>query len=194
MMQRVCVFCGSSAGARPVFAEATRGFGQALTAAGLGAVYGGGGGGLMGALADAVIEAGGSIVGVIPRQLVERELAHRSIAELRIVGSMHERKQTMADLSDAFVALPGGAGTMEEFSEIWTWAQLGIHRKPVGLLNVAGYYTPYLTFLDHMVEEGFLTTANRELVLVETKPEALLARLQRYEPAPGPPWSSVEAT
>src|SRR5271167_898743 len=130
-MQRVCVFCGSSTGSKPVFGAAAASFGRALVRAGLGAVYGGGGGGLMGILADAVLEAGGSIVGVIPRQLVERELAHHRLSELRVVGSMHERKRTMAELSDAFVALPGGAGTMEEFSEIWTWAQLGIHRKPV---------------------------------------------------------------
>jgi len=191
-MQRICVFCGSSVGAKPIFGEAAAAFGRALAHAGLGAVYGGGGGGLMGILADAVLEAGGSITGVIPRQLVERELAHRAVTELRVVGSMHERKQTMAQLSDAFVALPGGAGTMEEFSEIWTWAQLGIHQKPVGLLNVAGYYTSYLAFLDHMVEEGFLTQAHRDLVLVETAPEMLLERLDRYRPSPGPRWSAAE--
>ena len=190
-MQRVCVFCGSSAGARPVFAEATRAFGRALAGGGLGAVYGGGGGGLMGTLADAVLDAGGSITGVIPRQLVERELAHRTLAELRIVESMHERKQIMAELSDAFVALPGGAGTLEEFSEIWTWAQLGIHQKPVALLNVADYYAPYLTFLDHMVEEGFLTPAHRQLVLVESEPDRLLSLLRGYKPAPGPRWSGA---
>jgi uncharacterized protein (TIGR00730 family) len=192
-MRRVCVFCGSSSGSKPLYAEATREFAQALASAGLAVVYGGGGGGLMGVLADAVLDAGGSIIGVIPQQLVERELGHRRLSELRIVQSMHERKQTMADLSDAFVALPGGAGTMEEFSEIWTWAQLGIHQKAVGLLNVAGYFAPYLAFLDHMVSEGFLTQTHRDLILVESEPEALLARLRHYAPLPGPSWSAIEA-
>ena len=193
-MERICVFCGSSAGADPTYAAATREFAHALVGAGLAAVYGGGGGGLMGVLADAVLEAGGSITGVIPRQLVERELGHRRLTELVLVGSMHERKQTMADLSDGFVALPGGAGTLEEFSEIWTWAQLGIHQKPVGLLNVAGYYEPYLGFLDHMVTAGFLSPPHRRLVMVEREPDALLRRLQNHSPQAGLPWTSIEAT
>src|ERR1700730_14793457 len=166
-MQRICVFCGSSSGTNPVFANAARRLGETLARDGLTVVYGGGGGGLMGTLADAALGAGGAVIGVIPEPLVERELGHLKLTELRIVASMHERKATMAELADGFIALPGGAGTLEGFCEVWNWAQLGIHRKPCGILNVEDYYGRYLSFLDHMVEEGFLRPEHRELVLVE---------------------------
>jgi uncharacterized protein (TIGR00730 family) len=143
-------------------------------------VFGGGGTGLMGTLADTVLAAGGQAIGVIPEQLVDRELGHQHLTELHVVTSMHERKALMADLSDGFVALPGGAGTLEEFCEVWTWAQLGIHTKPCGLVNVAGYYSIFLAFLDEMVVEGFLKSEHRSLVLVEDEPESLLHRFRRY--------------
>ena len=187
-MQRICVFCGSSPGSNPIYARAARQLGHALAQANLEAVYGGGGVGLMGILADTMIAAGGRVIGVIPQQLVARELGHARLTDLRVVASMHERKALMAELADGFIALPGGAGTLEEFSEIWTWAQLGIHQKPCGILNVAGYYTPYLAFLDHMVEEGFLRPAFREMVLVETEPEALLERFRSYRAPLAPRW------
>ena len=187
-MRRICVFCGSSPGANPVYAEAAKQFGRTLVQAQLEAVYGGGGVGLMGILADTMIAAGGHIIGVIPEQLVSRELGHAQLTELRVVSSMHERKALMAELADGFVALPGGAGTLEEFSEVWTWAQLGIHQKPCGILNVAGYYEPFLAFLDRMVEEGFLRPALRQMVLVETEPEAPLERFRTYQAPAVPRW------
>src|SRR3954449_13611628 len=155
-MQRVCVFCGSKSGGRPVYADAARRLGAALAARGCELVFGAGHVGLMGVLADAVLAAGGRAVGVIPQALVDRELAHRGLTELHVVGTMHQRKALMADLSDAFVALPGGYGTGDELFEILTWAQLGIHAKPIGLLNVAGYFDAMLAWLDHMTREDFL--------------------------------------
>ena len=183
-MQRICVFCGSSLGTKPVYAEAARRLGARLAERGITLVYGGGGVGLMGILADSVLAGGGNVIGVIPEPLVARELGHLQLTELRIVGSMHERKAQMAELSDAFLALPGGAGTLEEFCEIWTWAQLGIHAKPCGLLNVDGYYSTFLTFLDEMVDNGFLRPEHRALILVDKEPSALLKRLEQYK-APG---------
>src|SRR5262245_8842875 len=150
-MKRVCVFCGSKSGSRVIYADATRRFGQALVEHGCELVFGAGHVGLMGVLADAVLAAGGNAIGVIPQALVDRELAHGSLTELHIVETMHQRKSLMADLSDAFVALPGGYGTGDELFEILTWAQLGIHSKPIGLLNVAGYFDPMLAWLDHML-------------------------------------------
>ena len=183
-MQRVCVFCGSKSGARPAYTEATRSFGAALVARGCELVFGAGHVGLMGVLADAVLAVGGRAVGVIPQALVDRELAHRGLSELHIVRTMHQRKALMADLSDAFVALPGGYGTGDELFEILTWAQLGIHAKPIGLLNVAGYFDPMLAWLDHMTREDFLQSRHRELLLVADDAAALLDLLAGHRPAP----------
>ncbi len=194
-MERICVFCGASPGARPEYAEAARELARLLTAEGIGVVYGGGGVGLMGALADAVIGAGGELTGVIPRALVDREIAHRDVMDMRVVGSMHERKALMADLSDAFVALPGGIGTLEELFEVYTWAQLGLHRKPCALLNIEGYYDGIADFLAHAVAERFLREETRELLMVETDPEALIERLRTFEPpAVVPKWIDREET
>src|SRR5437764_7096254 len=161
-MRRVCVFGGASSGWLPVYAAAARGLGSALASRGLGLVYGGGNVGLMGALADAALAAGGEVIGVIPQMLVDRELAHRG-TDLRIVTSMHERKALMAELSDAFVALPGGLGTYEELCEVLTWAQLGIHHKPCGCLNVLDYFRPLESMLDHAVSEGFMRPEHRPI-------------------------------
>jgi uncharacterized protein (TIGR00730 family) len=193
-MQRVCVFCGSSPGARPEYAEAAVELGRELVARGLGLVYGGAEVGLMGTIADAVIGAGGEAIGVIPGSLVDREIAHRALADLRVVGSMHERKATMVDLADGFVALPGGSGTLDELFEAFTWAQLGLHRKPIGVLDVCGYWTPLLRFLDHAVEERFLRADHRDALLVEREPAALLDRLETYEPRAVDKWIDRKAS
>jgi uncharacterized protein (TIGR00730 family) len=194
-VERICVFCGASPGARPAYREITAELARVLVEAGIGVVYGGGGVGLMGALADAVIEAGGSLTGVIPRALVDREIAHRDVADMRVVGSMHERKAVMAELSDAFIALPGGIGTLEELFEVYTWAQLGLHRKPCALLNVEGYYDGIEAFLAHAVAERFLRDETRGLLLVETVPSVLLERLRDFEPqAVVPKWIDREET
>ena len=176
----MAVFCGSRPGADPRYAAAARAFGALLGRRGHALVYGGARAGLMGVLADAAVEHGGRVTGVIPEALWAREIGHTGLAELLVVGSMHERKALMAERADAFVALPGGAGTMEEFFEVWTWAQLGIHAKPVALLNVAGFYDPLLALLDHMAAEGFLAPQQRAMVLVDDDGEALLARLAAY--------------
>jgi uncharacterized protein (TIGR00730 family) len=176
-MKRVCVFCGANAGLREEYRSAARLLAGALASRGLGLVYGGGNVGLMGMLADAMLQAGGEVIGVIPQRLVEKEVAHRGLTELRIVDTMHQRKALMNELSDAFIALPGGYGTLEEFFEILTWSQLGIHRKPSALLNVLGYYDSLLAMLDHAVAEKFLLLANRKLVIAETDAEVLLPRL-----------------
>src|SRR3954451_3289594 len=175
-VERICVFCGASPGARPEYREATAELARLLVADGIGVVYGGGGVGLMGALADAVIAEGGRLTGVIPRALVDREIAHRDVMDMRVVGSMHERKALMAELADAFVALPGGIGTLEELFEVYTWAQLGIHSKPLGLIDVAGYYQPLVAFLDHAVEERFLRVEHLEVLMVETDAGSLIER------------------
>jgi uncharacterized protein (TIGR00730 family) len=177
MIRSVCVFCGSNVGAAPRYAEAARAFGALLAREGLTLVYGGGHVGLMGIAADAALAAGGKVTGVIPRALWDREVGHRGLTELHIVESMHERKAMMASLSDAFVALPGGLGTLEEIFEVWTWAQLGIHAKPLGFLDVAGFYTPLMAFLDRGVTEGFIRPRFREMALVDDDAEALLRRL-----------------
>lgn len=181
-MRRVCVFCGSKSGDRPVYAEATWRLGTAIVQRGLGLVYGAGHVGLMGVLADALLQAGGEVIGVIPQALVDKELAHSGLTEMRIVASMHERKAVMADLSDAFVALPGAFGTADEFFEILTWAQLGLHAKPIGLLNVDGFFDPLLAWLDLTLREGFLRKRHRELLMVGHDPEELLARLLAARP------------
>jgi uncharacterized protein (TIGR00730 family) len=188
-VRRVCVFCGSSPGARPAYAEAAEELAALLVANGIGVVYGGGGVGLMGRLADAVLARGGEITGVIPDALVDREIGHPGVRDMRTVGSMHERKALMAELSDAFVALPGGIGTLEELVEVFTWSQLGLHRKPCGLLDVEGYYEELAAFLDHAVRERFLREEHRSTLIVEREPVALLERLRAYEPeAIQPKW------
>ena len=179
-MRRVCVFCGSSSGARACYVDAARALGRVLAQGKIGLVYGGGRVGLMGVLADTVMAAGGEVVGVIPEAMVSKEVAHQGLTDLRVVGSMHERKALMAELADAFVALPGGFGTFEEFCEIVTWAQLGLHRKPCGLLNVEGYYDRLLALFDHAVAEQFVRPMHRALVLEEHDPERLLRLLAAY--------------
>lgn len=174
----VCVFCGSSTGDDPAFAAAARAFGRTLAGRGTTLVYGGGHVGLMGVLADAALTAGGQVVGVIPERLAERELAHSRLTRLLVEPSMHERKAKMASLADAFVALPGGLGTLDELFEIWTWAQLGFHDKPIGLLDTAGFFAPLLELTAHMVRTGFVREANLELVLSDDHGERLLSRLE----------------
>ncbi|HEY4305611.1 MAG TPA: TIGR00730 family Rossman fold protein [Gemmatimonadaceae bacterium] len=174
---RICVFCGSSMGARPEFAKVARTFGRLIAERQIGLVYGGAHVGLMGTIADAALAAGGVVIGVMPRSMVDREIAHTSLTDLRIVANMHERKATMAELSDAFVALPGGLGTLEELFEVWTWAHLGFHRKAVALLDIGGFYDPLIAFLDHAVDERFINPSNRGILLRETDPAALLDRL-----------------
>jgi uncharacterized protein (TIGR00730 family) len=179
-MERLCVFSGSSPGARPDYTRAAEELGRALAARGIGLVYGGASVGLMGALADAMLDAGGDAVGVIPQALVDREIAHPGLSDLRIVGSMHERKALMAELADGFVALPGGMGTLEELFEVYTWTQLGLHSKPLGLLDVRSYYAKLVAFLDHAVEERFLTVEHREMLVVEERADALLEAFRRW--------------
>jgi uncharacterized protein (TIGR00730 family) len=193
-MRRVSVFCGSSTGADAAFGAAARTLGEALARRGLGLVYGGGNIGLMGLLADAVLAKGGEVIGVIPQALVDKELAHRGVTELRVVRSMHERKALMAQLADAFVALPGGYGTLEEFCEVITWAQLGIHRKPCGLLNVEGFYEPFLAQIKLAVDRHFIREQHQALLLVESQPEALLDRLQAVHPPAMHKWIDRDQT
>jgi uncharacterized protein (TIGR00730 family) len=181
-VKRYCVFCGSSAGREPVFAEAARSLGALLARKRIGLVYGAGNVGLMGVLADAALDAGGEVIGVIPEALVEKELAHRGLTELHIVASMHERKALMSDLADGFIALPGGFGTLDEFCEILTWAQLGLHAKPCGVLNVAGFFDPFLAQVAHAVRHGFIRAEHQQLFAVESEPEALLKRLAKFKP------------
>jgi uncharacterized protein (TIGR00730 family) len=176
-MKRVCVFCGSSIGARSDYSEAAVMLGGLLAQRDIGLVYGGGNVGLMGVIANAVLEAGGKVIGVIPHALAAREIEHRDLTELHVVDSMHTRKAMMADLADAFIAMPGGFGTFEEFFEAVTWTQLGLHRKPCGLLNVAGFYTPLAAFIDQAVSEGFIKPVHRAAIVVDDNPERLLDTL-----------------
>ncbi len=180
MMKRICVFCGSSSGNSTVYAETAREVGRLLAGRGIALVYGGGKVGLMGAVADACLDAGGHVIGVIPQLLVDKEVAHRGLTELRVVQTMHERKALMADLSDAFLALPGGYGTWDELCEVLTWSQIGIQRKASGLLNVNRYYDPLLAMLERAVAEGFLRGIHRDLLVTGTEPEKLLDRLENY--------------
>jgi len=184
VIERICVFCGSSPGRREIYVEQARALGRAMAERGIELIYGAGGIGLMGAVADAVIGAGGEVMGVIPYALASKERAHPQ-AEMRVVNTMHERKAMMADLSDAFIALPGGFGTFEELMEIITWGQLGIHQKPIGVLNTAGYYDPLLAMIDRAVEEGFILPRYRRLIVVASEVEELLEQLFRYEPVEG---------
>lgn len=193
-LRRICVFCGSSRGRSPAFAAAAVSLGEELVADGLELVYGGGNVGLMGVLADAVLEAGGRVIGVIPRSLVEREVAHFGLSELRVVDSMHERKQLMHELSDAFVALPGGIGTFEELFETLTWGQLGIHAKPCGILDVEGYYRPLVELLDGAVTSELLHAQHRDALLVETDAARLLARLRAHRPPHVEKWLDRDET
>src|ERR1039457_2937499 len=179
-MRRICVFCGSSSGSHPEYGAAAEELGAELVRRSIGLVYGGGKVGLMGIIADAVLKAGGEAVGVIPEHIMSREIGHKGLTELHVVHSMHERKALMADLSDAFIAMPGGFGTLEEFCEVVTWTQLGLHAKPCGILNVRGFYTPLLAMLDHVVEERFLKPENRALVLARESPSELLRALEEW--------------
>ncbi|WP_169977451.1 LOG family protein [Tautonia rosea] len=194
MVQAVCVFCGSSPGADPAYREAAAALGQLLAELGKTLVYGGGSVGLMGVLADAVMAQGGRVIGVIPQSLLDREVGHTELTELHVVGSMHERKAMMAELAEGFLALPGGIGTLEEFFEIWTWGQLGLHRKPFGLLDVEGFYQPMLAFLDRLVEQRFVRPEHRAMLIVARQPVTLLAAMEAYTPPPVPKWIDREAT
>lgn len=187
-LQRVCVYCASSPGHDPAIQAAAVAFGRLLAAEGLGLVYGGGSVGLMGLVADTVMQAGGTVIGVIPKRLFPREIPHRGLTELVEVESMHERKTKMFELADAFVAMPGGFGTLEELFEITTWAQLGIHQKAIGVLNVGGYYDSLLAFLDRAVQDGLLRADNRALLVDRDEPAALLQALRAYVPKPRPQW------
>jgi uncharacterized protein (TIGR00730 family) len=193
-MKRVCIFCGSSHGARPEYTAAAKELVRALAQRGLGMVFGGGGIGLMNVIADTALEMGVEIIGVIPEALVAKELAHGGLSDMRVVHSMHDRKAVMAELSDAFVALPGGYGTLEELFEVLTWSQLGLHRKPSGLLNVAGYFDPLLTFFDHALAEQFLRPKHRAMVLVESNPDRLLNRLAKFQPPEIDKWIQPDET
>ena len=191
-MRRICVFCGSNAGARSEYAEAARELAIALVERKLGIVYGGGNVGLMGVLADAALERGGEVIGVIPQSLLDKEVGHRGVTKLLVVETMHERKALMNDLSDAFIALPGGFGTFDEFFEVLTWSQLGFHGKPCALLNVAGYYDRMLAMLDHAVTERLLRPAHRELVIADTDPLRLLHRLSAFSAAAKGKWGEAK--
>ena len=185
---RICVFCGSNLGISPAYRDSALAMGRLLAERAIELVYGGGNIGLMGMLADAVLQSHGRVIGVIPESLMAREVGHPGLTELRIVKSMHERKALMSDLSDGFIAMPGGFGTFEEFCEVVTWSQLGIQSKPCGLLNVEGYYDPLLELFDHAVREGFLREENRRLVQEDRDPERLLEKMSRFAPEPVSKW------
>ena len=184
-LRAICVFCGASAGTDPAYLAAARAVGAALADREIEVVYGGGRLGLMGAVADAALAAGGRVTGVIPSALVDREVAHLGLTDLRIVMTLHERKALMADLADAFIALPGGLGTLEELAEVLSWAQLELHAKPIGALNVAGYFEPLAAFLDHATAEGFIAPAQRRLLMIEADLDALLDRFAVWLPSAG---------
>ncbi|MFB1097289.1 TIGR00730 family Rossman fold protein [Terribacillus sp. JSM ZJ617] len=180
-MKRIAVFCGSSIGASPVYIAAAKELGKTLAAQGLTLVYGGASVGLMGAVANGAMQAGGHVIGVMPEFLEKREIVHSHVSELIVVSSMHERKAKMAELADGFIALPGGPGTLEEFFEIFTWAQLGLHKKPLGILNVEGYYDRLVSLFDHMADELFMHEKYRSMTLTDTEPESLLEKFRQYE-------------
>jgi len=194
VIHRVCVFCGSNSGSDPVYVEAARDLGRFFAREGIGLVYGGGSVGLMGEMADAVLSSGGEVIGVIPHALWAREVGHRGLTDIRIVDTMHERKAMMADLADAFIALPGGLGTLEEIFEIWTWAQLGLHAKPVGFLDVNGFYAPLMQFLDRAVRERFLRAEHRAIAVIEHDPEMLLKRFDTWNPPRVEKWITRDET
>jgi uncharacterized protein (TIGR00730 family) len=193
-VRRVCVYAGSNPGSDPIYAEGAQALAAELARRGIGLVYGGGKVGLMGVLADTILEAGGEAIGVMPQALIAREIGHPGLTELKVVTSMHERKALMAELSDAFVAVPGGIGTLEELIEVYTWSQLGIHAKACGVLNVAGYYDHLAAFLDHAVAAGFLKPAHRAVLSVASEPETLLERLAAYVPPAVGKWVELEVS
>ncbi len=193
-MKAVCVFCGSNPGARPDYVAAAQATGRAIAKAGLTLVYGGASVGCMGALANAALGEGGRVVGVIPQSLIDKEIAHKGLSSNIVTHSMHERKAKMAAMADGFIALPGGAGTMEEMFEIWTWGQLGLHDKPLALLNVAGFFDPLRTFLDHQTDEAFMKPAHRAMLLTGDDPIALLADMATYRPPTVTKWIGPEET
>lgn len=188
LLRRLCVFCGSSLGTRPTYRRAAHDLGSYLAKNCIAVVYGGGNVGLMGVLADAALASGGEVIGVIPEHLMAREVGHRGLSQLHVVKSMHERKAQMADLSDAFLALPGGFGTFEEFCEVLTWSQLGLHQKPCGLLNVEGYYTPLLAMFDRAVEEGLLKPENRQIVLASESIQEMVEHMRQWRPVAVEKW------
>ncbi|HTH60965.1 MAG TPA: TIGR00730 family Rossman fold protein [Paraburkholderia sp.] len=193
-MKSVCVYCGSALGKSPVYAEAAKAFGRALVDANVALVYGGGKVGLMGVIADEVMVRGGRAIGVIPELLVDKEVGHNGLTELHVVPDMHHRKKMMADLSDAFVALPGGVGTLEELFEVYTWAQLGYHHKPVAVLNIDGFYDPLIALLTHTISEGFMRQTYFDLLQIETDPATLVERLKHYRPTKKDKWSEMRAS
>lgn len=193
-LRNLCVYCGSSLGRSPGPVEAARELGRLLAARNVRLVYGGASIGVMGAIADEVLRCGGRVTGVIPQALVDKEVAHHGLTELIVTASMHERKARMAELSDAFVALPGGVGTLEELFEIWTWAQLGLHRKPCGVLNVNGYFDGLIDFLDHAVASGFIRPSHRAMLRVARTPGELLAAFESYEPPVVNKWVGLDDT
>ena len=192
-LDTICVYCGSNPGNDPVYAEQARALGREMAALGLGLVYGGARVGLMGVVADTVLEAGGKVIGVIPQSLVNKELAHPNLTELHVVQSMHERKTMMADRASAFIAMPGGVGTLEEIFETWTWAQLGFHQKPCGLFNVAGYYDRLAEFLDHTVASAFMQPQHRQMLAVDDNPATLLDHFAAYQPPTVSKWIASPA-
>ncbi len=187
-MKSLCIYCGSSPGATPVYAQAARGLAQAMVEQDIALVYGGGNVGLMGIIADEVMRLGGQATGVIPEALLKKELGHNGLTQLHIVKDMHERKAMMADLSDGFIAMPGGVGTLEELFEVFTWAQLGFHQKPIGLLNVDGFYDGLLQFIQHMVSQRFLKGEQAEILIAEAQPADLLQRFRSFVPHHVPKW------
>jgi uncharacterized protein (TIGR00730 family) len=191
-LSSICVFCGSNAGARPAYVEMAEAVGRGLAQRGVRVVYGGARVGMMRALADAARSAGGDVVGVIPQAIFDREIGHTGLDDLRVVGSMHERKALMAELSDAFIALPGGVGTLEELFEVYTWAQLGIHEKPLGLLDVGGYYRPLVAFLDHAVREQFVRPSTRSMLAVGEDLDDLLAAFEAWRPPTEHKWMDLD--
>ncbi|WP_020158049.1 MULTISPECIES: LOG family protein [Methylobacter] len=193
-MKSICVYCGSSPGRQEAYSDAARELARSLVDRNIRLVYGGASVGIMGLLADTVLQLGGQAVGVIPEALVRREVAHKRLTELHITQSMHERKMLMAELSDGFIALPGGIGTLEELFEVWTWAQLGLHKKPCGLLNIAGYFDSLATFLGHAVAEQFIKPAHHSILIVERDSKALLDRFGGYEPPAVTKWVDKEET
>lgn len=194
MIHRICIFCGSNPGAGNGYAEAARDLGRLFAREGIGLVYGGGSVGLMGELANAVLSAGGEVIGVIPHALWAREVGHRGLTDIRIVETMHERKALMADLADGFIALPGGLGTLEEIFEVWTWAQLGLHAKPLGFLDVDGFYTPLMEFLDRSMRERFVRAEHRAIAVIERDPMALLKRFDDWRAPRVEKWITRDET
>lgn len=191
-MKRLCVFCGSQCGGNTVYRDAAAALGRLMVERGYGLVYGGGQVGLMGTIADAVLQAGGEVVGVIPEAMLSRELAHRGVTHLHVVSSMHERKARMAELADGFIAMPGGYGTFEELFEMITWAQLGIHQKPIGLFNVGGYFDALVACVEHAIAEGFIRPEYRHLTVTADTPGGILDALHTYAPPAVRPWLSTQ--